>query len=434
MDKYGILKHYFGYDSFRPGQEKLVDAILAGQDVLGIMPTGAGKSLCYQVPALLMSGITLVVSPLISLMKDQVGALNQAGVHAAYINSSLTDNQITKALAFAKQGRYKIIYVAPERLETWGFLDFATHVEISMITVDEAHCISQWGQDFRPSYLNILSFVKKLARRPIISAFTATATSKVRDDILQILSLERPVILTTGFDRSNLTFKVKHIKDKDSYILDYLVSHRQDSGIIYCATRKNVEKVYDMLNANGLSVTKYHAGLSAEERKENQDKMDEQLSALKHLVYILTDSSVENMEELCADTIRHAEELGIYVQISGDFPQHPSYRLLTDRAIRECVTNCARHAHGSTVLVKIEKGANEYSIRITNDGDAPEKNAEEGGGLSALRKAAESEKCIMQVSFSPEFCLVLKMPLTERMGVYGTDTDSRRSEDHAEVF
>ena len=190
-----------------------------------------------------MSGITLVVSPLISLMKDQVGALNQAGVHAAYINSSLTDNQIAKALAFAKQGRYKIIYVAPERLETWGFLDFATHVEISMITVDEAHCISQWGQDFRPSYLNILSFVKKLARRPIISAFTATATSKVRDDILQILSLEKPVILTTGFDRSNLTFKVKHIKDKDSYILDYLVSHRQDSGIIYCATRKNVEKV-----------------------------------------------------------------------------------------------------------------------------------------------------------------------------------------------
>lgn len=170
------------------------------------------------------------------------------------------------------------------------------------------------------------------------------------------------------------------------------------------------------------------------ERKEDPDKMDEQLSALKHLVYILTDSSVENMEELCADTIRHAEELGIYVQISGNFPQHPSYRLLTDRAIRECVTNCARHAHGSTVLVKIEKGANEYSIRITNDGDAPEKNAEEGGGLSALRKAAESEKCIMQVSFSPEFCLVLKMPLTERMGVYGTDTDSRRSEDHAEVF
>ena len=170
------------------------------------------------------------------------------------------------------------------------------------------------------------------------------------------------------------------------------------------------------------------------ERKEDPDKMDKQLSVLKHLVYILTGSAVESMEEVYEDTIRHAEELGISVQISGNFPMHPSYRLLTDRAIRECVTNCARHAHGSTVLVKIEKGANEYSIRITNDGDAPEKNAEEGGGLSALRKAAESEKCIMQVSFSPEFCLVLKMPLTERMGVYGTDTDSRRSEDHAEVF
>lgn len=271
MNKYTVLKQYFGYDSFRPGQERLVDSILSGRDVLGIMPTGAGKSLCYQVPALLMTGITIVVSPLISLMKDQVGALNEAGVHAAYINSSLTDNQITKALALASRGQYKIIYVAPERLETRGFLDFATHAEISMITVDEAHCISQWGQDFRPSYLNILSFVKKLAVRPIISAFTATATSKVRDDILQILSLERPTILTTGFDRENLCFKVKHIKDKDSYVLDYVISHRQDSGIIYCATRKNVEKVYDLLNSNGFSVTKYHAGLSPQERKDNQD-------------------------------------------------------------------------------------------------------------------------------------------------------------------
>lgn len=268
-----LLKQYFGYDEFRQGQEQLIEAALNGQDVLGIMPTGAGKSLCFQIPALMMDGITLVISPLISLMKDQVGTLNQAGIHAAFLNSSLTQGQYHTALKYAMQGRYKIIYVAPERLETEGFINFALNsgVKISMLAVDEAHCVSQWGQDFRPSYLNILSFVKKLARRPIISAFTATATSKVRDDILQILSLERPVILTTGFDRSNLTFKVKHIKDKDLYILDYLVSHRQDSGIIYCATRKNVEKVYDMLNANGLSVTKYHAGLSAEERKENQD-------------------------------------------------------------------------------------------------------------------------------------------------------------------
>ena len=275
MDKYGILKHYFGYDSFRTGQEKLVDAILAGQDVLGIMPTGAGKSLCYQVPALLMSGITLVVSPLISLMKDQVGALNQAGVHAAYINSSLTDNQITKALAFAKQGRYKIIYVAPERLETWGFLDFATHVEISMITVDEAHCISQWGQDFRPSYLKILEFLKKLPYRPVLTAYTATATAEVRDDIMDILNLRDPFVLTTGFDRENLYYAVKRPRDKYRELLSYLKEKEEkmpgSSGIIYCLSRKNVEEVCYQLREDGFSVTRYHAGLSDEERKENQE-------------------------------------------------------------------------------------------------------------------------------------------------------------------
>ena len=273
MDKYGILKHYFGYDSFRPGQEKLVDAILAGQDVLGIMPTGAGKSLCYQVPALLMSGITLVVSPLISLMKDQVGALNQAGVHAAYINSSLTDNQITKALAFAKQGRYKIIYVAPERLETWGFLDFATHVEISMITVDEAHCISQWGQDFRPSYVKIVDYINSLPARPVVSAFTATATNEVKTDIECILRLDNPKVVITGFDRKNLYYSVEHIsgKNRDRYISNYVKEHIDESGIIYCATRKNVDTLYETLSSMGISVTRYHAGLSNEERKRNQD-------------------------------------------------------------------------------------------------------------------------------------------------------------------
>ena len=205
-DKYELLKEYFGYDSFRPGQEHLIDSILKGRDVLGIMPTGAGKSICYQIPALMLPGITLVISPLISLMKDQVESLNQAGIHAAYLNSSLTYNQYLKALSFARQGRYKIIYVAPERLATMEFLAFSMQAEISMISVDEAHCVSQWGQDFRPSYLKIVDFIDQLPVRPVISAFTATATAQVRDDIIRILKLDRPALTTTGFDRKNLFF------------------------------------------------------------------------------------------------------------------------------------------------------------------------------------------------------------------------------------
>ncbi len=269
--KHDILKKYFGYDSFRPGQEIMIDSILAGQDVLGIMPTGAGKSLCYQVPALIFAGITLVVSPLISLMKDQVHALNQAGVHAAFINSSLTEAQIGKALQYAAEGRYKIIYVAPERLETEGFLQFARAVEISMLTVDEAHCISQWGQDFRPSYLKIVRFINMLPRRPVISAFTATATVAVREDILCVLGLREPQVSVTGFDRENLFFGVEKPRKKEEYLLQYLSNHEGESGIIYCATRKNVDALYDLLRENGVPVTRYHAGLSGEERKKNQD-------------------------------------------------------------------------------------------------------------------------------------------------------------------
>lgn len=271
MDKYEILKKYFGYDSFRPGQEILIDAVLNGRDVLGIMPTGAGKSVCYQVPALLFPGITLVISPLISLMKDQVQALNQAGIHAAYINSSLTDRQIAKAIELAGKGQYKIIYVAPERLETAEFIRFAQNANISMITVDEAHCISQWGQDFRPSYRNILTFAGRLPQRPIISAFTATATQEVKEDILSILNLHCPEVLVTGFDRENLYFEVQQIRKKEAFILKYLDYHAGESGIIYCATRKNVEKVYEILTERGYPVTRYHAGLSNEERKKNQD-------------------------------------------------------------------------------------------------------------------------------------------------------------------
>ncbi len=271
MTKHEVLKKYFGYDTFREGQETLVDAILARQDVLGIMPTGAGKSLCYQVPALLLPGITLVISPLISLMKDQVQALNQAGVHAAFINSSLSEAQIGKALSFAARGQYKIIYVAPERLETENFLRFAYSAAIDMVAVDEAHCISQWGQDFRPSYLKIVQFVKALPHRPVLSAFTATATEEVKNDIVCVLGLRAPKVLLTGFDRKNLFFSVEHTRRKDGYVLDYVRSHPADSGIIYCATRKNVEKVYEMLAAEGIAVTRYHAGLPGEERKGNQD-------------------------------------------------------------------------------------------------------------------------------------------------------------------
>ena len=272
-----ILKQYYGYDHFREGQIPVIKAVLGGRDVLGIMPTGAGKSVCYQVPALMMEGITIVISPLISLMKDQVGTLNQMGVHAAFLNSSLTAGQYYKALQFAKQGRYKIIYVAPERLETESFLDFALseHVKISFVAVDEAHCVSQWGQDFRPGYLKILDFLDRLPYRPVVGAYTATATAEVREDILDILKLQNPYVETTGFDRGNLFFAVKKPVDKYKELVSYLKEKgcdtSGDSGIIYCLTRKSVEQVcYDLRN-EGFSVTRYHAGLSDEERKENQE-------------------------------------------------------------------------------------------------------------------------------------------------------------------
>lgn len=271
MNKQDILKTYFGYDRFRRGQEGIIDHILSGKDTLAVMPTGAGKSICYQVPALLLPGITIVISPLISLMLDQVKALNEAGIHAAYINSSLTENQIAKALEFAKEGRYKIIYVAPERLETARFLDFACHTEISMLTVDEAHCISQWGQDFRPSYLKIISFIQKLPIRPVVSAFTATATNRVQEDIQDVLQLRNPYVTITGFDRENLYFEVQRAKAKKDKVEAYLKAHREESGIIYCATRKNVDELYLLLESKSFSVGRYHAGMSSEARNKSQE-------------------------------------------------------------------------------------------------------------------------------------------------------------------
>lgn len=271
MNAKETLKKYFGYDSFREGQENIINTILEGQDILAVMPTGFGKSICYQIPALMLTGITIVVSPLISLMQDQVKALNAAGIYAAYVNSSLTDTQIYKVLEYAEQGKYKILYVAPERLESEKFIQFATNTEISMVTVDEAHCISQWGQDFRPSYLKIVNFINKLSRRPIISAFTATATKEVRDDITCILNMNTDNIFVTGFDRENLYYRVETIKRKDDFVCEYIDKHPSESGIIYCATRKNVDSLYELLMTRGVSVTKYHAGMDNETRKKNQE-------------------------------------------------------------------------------------------------------------------------------------------------------------------
>ena len=265
------LKILFGYDSFRAGQKSVIDSILAGRDAFAVMPTGAGKSVCYQIPAVLLPGITLVVSPLISLMQDQVKALNEAGVPAAFINSSLSEKDYNETIRRARQGIYKIIYIAPERLATESFLTLAKSVPISMVTVDEAHCISQWGQDFRPSYMKIVEFVKTLEKRPIISAFTATATETVREDIVCTLGLQNPFTLVNGFDRENLFFQVEKPKNKEQYILKYISEHSGDSGIIYCATRKNVDNIYELLKSKGISVGKYHAGMNAEERKKMQD-------------------------------------------------------------------------------------------------------------------------------------------------------------------
>lgn len=270
-DKLSVLKEYFGHDSFRDGQDRITDSLLGGHDVLGIMPTGAGKSICYQVPALMFDGITIVISPLISLMKDQVSALVQSGVAAAYINSSLTHAQYLKVLQNTESGKYKIIYVAPERLCAPAFLGICRNLNISMVAVDEAHCVSQWGQDFRPSYLKIPDFIDALNSRPVVGAFTATATGAVRDDIKTLLRLVSPLVVTTGFDRPNLFFSVMQPKNKSIELMKLIKERKNESGIVYCSTRKAVEEVCELLQKNGFAATRYHAGLDENERRRNQD-------------------------------------------------------------------------------------------------------------------------------------------------------------------
>ena len=271
MDKKELLQRVFGYNEFRPGQEKLINGILSGRDVFGIMPTGGGKSMCYQIPALMLPGITLVISPLISLMRDQVMALKAAGVPAAYINSTLNGAQVQAVYRNLLAGQYKIVYVAPERLDYAGFGSIAERLPISFLAVDEAHCISQWGQDFRPSYLRIVNFIESLPRRPVVGAFTATATKQVREDVERILQLRSPVRAVTGFDRPNLYFEVIHPELKDRELKRILSAKRGKSGIIYCSTRKKVETVCENLQDQGYAATRYHAGLEEAERTANQE-------------------------------------------------------------------------------------------------------------------------------------------------------------------
>ena len=271
MAKREVLRQYFGHSNFRPGQEALIDGILAGRDALGIMPTGGGKSLCYQVPALLLPGLTLVVSPLISLMKDQVAALNGVGIPAAFLNSALDAQAFQEVCWEIRQGMHKLIYVAPERLLQEGFLALMQEQKIAQVAVDEAHCISQWGQDFRPSYRKITEFVARLPRRPVLSAFTATATAEVQADILAQLELRDPVKVVTGFDRPNLYFAVQQPKRKQPVLTALVEARRDRSGIVYCATRSGVEKICDLLCQRGIPATRYHAGLSEEERQRNQN-------------------------------------------------------------------------------------------------------------------------------------------------------------------
>lgn len=266
-----ILKKYFGYENFRPGQEEIIGHILNHEDVLGIMPTGAGKSVCYQVPAMILEGVTIVISPLISLMKDQVDSLNEIGIPATFINSTLSYNNYEQTIENIVHDVYKIIYVAPERLNSDTFLNLLNKINISMVTIDEAHCVSQWGHDFRPSYCEIANMILNLKKRPIVSAFTATATELVKNDIVNLLHLENPYCLTTGFDRKNLKFSVENPSDKFEFIENYLESHKNEAGIIYCLTRKNVDNVFDKLSDLGLLVSRYHGGMTEKQRRLSQE-------------------------------------------------------------------------------------------------------------------------------------------------------------------
>lgn len=265
-----LLRKYYGYPKFREGQARIITSILKGSDTLAIMPTGAGKSVCFQIPAMLLPGVTLVISPLISLMKDQVDTLGTLGIPAGFINSSLSQRKVDERIRETAAGKYKLLYIAPERLESESFAPLFESLEIALVAVDEAHCVSQWGHDFRPSYRRIGSLVKRLAKRPIVAAFTATATPEVKEDIITLLGLKSPQIFITGFNRENLYFAVSS-ENKRDFLLKYLADNREESGIVYCATRKEVDKLYVLLTKQGYPVARYHAGMKERERVRSQE-------------------------------------------------------------------------------------------------------------------------------------------------------------------
>ena len=343
---HSILKKVFGYDSFRPGQEEIVSRLLAGQDVLAVMPTGAGKSICYQVPALLLPGITIVVSPLVSLMKDQVGALVQAGVAAAFLNNSLTDNQKALMLHRAREGWYKIIYVAPERLEMPGFQRFAQEQKISMVTVDEAHCISQWGQDFRPSYLRIKEFVDSLPSRPVMGAFTATATAHVREDIRTHLALQAPYEVTTSFDRPNLYFETRRAlpSQKPKELLELVLKEGNHAGIVYCSTTRQVDETVQLLQSRSIRAAAYHAKLDADTRRALPSQKPKELLELvlkegNHagIVYCSTTRQVdETVQLLQSRSIRAA---AYHAKLDADTRRQNQDDFLYDRVQVMVATN-----------------------------------------------------------------------------------------------
>ncbi|MGD8400815.1 MAG: DNA helicase RecQ [Bacillota bacterium] len=266
-----LLRKYYGYPSFREGQARIVQSVLAGNDTFAVMPTGAGKSICYQIPALMLQGITIVISPLISLMKDQVDALNNLGIAATFINSSIGIRETRTRLQRTRDGEYSLLYVAPERLEAEAFLELVAALPIAMVAIDEAHCVSQWGHDFRPSYRQIGPFIKRLAQRPVVTAFTATATDEVKQDIIKLLGLQDPHLFITGFDRPNLSYTVARGENKMNFILQYLADHPTQAGIIYAATRKEVERIADLLARRGYAAGKYHAGMKDAERNAMQE-------------------------------------------------------------------------------------------------------------------------------------------------------------------